>query len=73
MRKFLAQIRLEWLIFCFFLFMLMAYATWAKFLFDVRYSIKKLIDMEEIFGLWDKPGSCQGHADSHDHQDDGSS
>lgn len=53
--------------------MLVAYATWAKFLFDVRYSIIKLIDMEEIFGLWDKPGSCQGHADSHDHQDDGSS
>lgn len=42
--------------------MLTTCATWAKFLFDVRCSIIKLTDMKEIFGLWDKPGSCQGHA-----------
>lgn len=28
--------------------------------------------MKEIFGLWDKPGPCQGHAGPHIHQDGGS-
>lgn len=63
MRKLLAQIRLEWLVFCLFLFRLMTSTTWAKFVFDVR--SLKLIVMKEIFGPWDKPGSCQAPAGPH--------
>lgn len=63
MRKLLAQIRLEWLVFCLFLLRLMTSTTWAKFVFDVR--SLKLIVMKEIFGPWDKPGSCQAPAGPH--------